>query len=404
MPSFEGLIRSSLDSVQKWVEDRGYRGYDPGDGLTSWLRPLTLGNIFAERILQQVIWKSPVNVRHLVGVKPLDSTKGRGFMAWGYLLLHQADGDPQHLSKAIHCLDWLDQAREPGHTGHCWGNHFDFTTRSGRMKAHTPTIVWSGLIGQSFLEAYEQTGQLRFLEIAESICEWILQLPRESTNEGSCLSYTGVSQSSVHNSNLLGAGLLARTWKHRPKEAYLTVAREAVLYSCARQLADGAWWYGEDPKYHWIDNFHTGYNLDSIKRYIDSTGDESFRPHLQRGYEYFKGVFFEPSGRPRYYHNRTFPVDIQCAAQAIDTFSLFTAEDPEALPLAERTARWTIENMYDRRKGYFYYRQYPMATAKTAYFHWGQGTMFKALAHLLLVSNGRSATRVALPATNVSCR
>ena len=404
MPSIEGLIRSSLDSVQKWVEDRGYRGYDPGDGLTSWLRPLTLGNIFAERILQQVIWKSPVNVRPLVGVKPLDSTKGRGFMAWGYLLLHRADGDPQHLSKAIHCLDWLDQAREPGYTGHCWGNHFDFTTRSGRMKAHTPTIVWSGLIGQSFLEAYEQTGELRFLEIAESICEWILHLPRESTIDGSCLSYTGVSQSSVHNSNLLGAGLLARTWKHRPKEEYRSVAREAVRYSCARQLPDGAWWYGEDPKYRWIDNFHTGYNLDSIKRYIDSTGDESFRPHVQRGYEYFKGVFFEPSGRPRYYHNHTFPVDIQCAAQAIDTFSLFTAEDPEALTLAERTARWTIENMYDRRKGYFYYRQYPMATAKTAYFHWGQGTMFKALAHLLLVSNERSAMRVALPATNVSCK
>jgi len=35
-------------------------------------------------------------------------------------------------------------------------------------------------------------------------------------------------------------------------------------------------------------------------------------------------------------------------------------------------------------KGYFYYRKYPLLTAKTAYFHWGQGTMFKALSHLLL--------------------
>jgi hypothetical protein len=34
--------------------------------------------------------------------------------------------------------------------------------------------------------------------------------------------------------------------------------------------------------------------------------------------------------------------------------------------------------------GHFYYRQYPFITARTPYFHWGQATMFKALAHLML--------------------
>src|SRR5687768_16108579 len=96
----------SLRSVQAWVEQRDYKGYDPGDGLTSFLRPLTFGSIFAERILQQAIWKSPWNVRPLVGVKPLDSTKGRGFMAWGYLLLFKASGEQPYLAKAIACLDW----------------------------------------------------------------------------------------------------------------------------------------------------------------------------------------------------------------------------------------------------------------------------------------------------------
>jgi hypothetical protein len=78
----EDSIDSALSRVQKWVEDRNYKGYDPGDGLTSWLRPLTCGNLFAERLLQQAIWKSPINLRPWVGIKPLDSTKGRGFMAW----------------------------------------------------------------------------------------------------------------------------------------------------------------------------------------------------------------------------------------------------------------------------------------------------------------------------------
>jgi hypothetical protein len=382
----DAFFRRALEQVQTWVEARDYRGYDPGDGLTSFLRPLTFGNIFAERILQQLIWKSPINIRPLVGVKPLDSTKGRGFMAWGYLLLYRAFRDEEDLSKALACLDWLDKAIVPNQPGHSWGNHFDFTTRSGRMKAHTPTVVWSGLIGQAFLEAYEVTGETRFLDIAESICRWILALPREKTSEGSCISYTGVFQNSVHNSNLLGAAMLSRTWKHRPtNDEYRTVARDAVTYSCARQLPDGSWWYGEEEKYHWIDNFHTAYNLDSLKRYIESAGDTSFEDHLDAGYRYFKTTFFEDSGRPRYYHDRTYPIDIQCASQAIDTFAFFADRDPQdALQMSEKVAKWTIENMQDSASGYFYYRQYPMMTAKTPYFHWGQATMFKALANLAL--------------------
>jgi hypothetical protein len=288
----------------------------------------------------------------------------------------------------VECLDWLDRAREPGYAGHCWGNHFDFTTRSGRMVAHTPTIVWSGLIGQAFLEAYERLNETRFLEISESICRWIVQLPRESTGTGSCLSYTGVFQNSVHNSNLLGAAMLARTWRHCHVEEFRSVAREAALFSCSRQRTDGSWWYGEDPKYHWIDNFHTAYNLDSLKRYIENTGDESFRENLTRGYRYFKATFFDPSGRPRYYHNRAYPIDILCASQAIDTFCSFRDEDPDALPMAQTVARWTIQNMQDPR-GFFYYRKYPALTARTPYFHWGQATMFKALAHLLSATSGK---------------
>lgn len=389
-------IERSLHLVQKWVEDRHYKGYDPGDGLTSFVRPLTCGNLLAERILQQAIWKSPVNLRRILGVTPLDSTKGRGFMAWGYAMLYSVTPKEVYRGNAIACLDWLDQAREKGQIGHCWGNHFDFSTRSGCMKAHTPTIVWSGLIGQAFIAAYEQLGDERFLDIAESICKWILTLPRETTASGNCFSYIAAAQNSVHNSNLLGAALLATTGKHRPNREYQFVARDAIEYSCRRQLADGSWWYGEDPKYHWIDSFHTAYNLDSLKRYIDCTNDQSFQSNLSRGYEYFKRVFFEDSGRPRYYHNRAYPIDIQCAAQGIDTFCLFSDEDPAALDLAIKIARWTIAHMQDP-SGYFYYREYPLVKARTAYFHWGQATMFKALAHLMAKINqvGSEANKLA---------
>jgi hypothetical protein len=114
---------------------------------------------------------------------------------------------------------------------------------------------------------------------------------------------------------------------------------------------------------------------------MEGTGDRSFQPHLDLGYAYFKNTFFEASGRPRYYHNRTYPVDIQCAAQAIDTFCLFSDRDPAALEMATKVADWTISNLQDP-SGYFYYREYHLLKARTPYFHWGQATMFKALTHL----------------------
>ena len=204
----------------------------------------------------------------------------------------------------------------------------------------------------------------------------------EQTPTGVCLSYVAFNQVSIHNSNMLGAALLARAGVLTARADAIELARQAMLYSCARQSADGAWFYGEAPKYHWIDSFHTGYNLDSLKRYTDSTGNQEFAGHLARGYGYFKQHFLEHDGRTKYMHDRLFPVDIQCAAQAIDTLSYFSTDDAQALELACRVAHWTISNMQSP-KGFFYYRDLGWMKIRTPMFHWGQGTMFKALAHLM---------------------
>ncbi len=382
----QSQLRRSLARLQDWVEGCGYRGYEPFDGLSSWARPLTFGNLFAQRLLLQGIRQCPFNLRPLLGVHPQESTKGRGYMASGYLLLYRVTGDGQYLEKATRCLEWLDGNRVPRFSGHCWSNHFDFVSRWGSYTKDDPIIVWTSLIGQAYVEAFEITGRDWFLKIAESACDWIVSLPREKTAKGDCLSYLAHCQSSVHNANMLGACLLARTAKHNGKQEYLRVARSAVEYTCLRQFRDGSWWYAEDPKYHWIDNFHTGYILDSLHYYMECSGDREFWPHFLQGLQYYKAHFFEDNGRPRYYHSRTYPVDIQCCAQAIDTLSLLSEHDPQSLKLAAKVAAWTICNMQDRR-GYFYYRQYPLLKAKTPMLHWGQGTMFKALAHLLFQVN-----------------
>jgi hypothetical protein len=378
----EEILRS-LDLVGRWVEMHDYRGYEPFDAQSSWARALTGGNELAGRILQQLVRQCPWNLRPVLGIGPEESTKGRGYMAWGYLLRYRATPLPEYLDKASRCLEWLDQHKVARFRDHSWSNHYDFVGRGGGYTKNDPIIVWTSLIGHAYVEAFELTCRDTFLGIADSACRWVLDLPRERTARGDCLSYLAERQISVHNSNMLGASLLARVARYTGSQQCRRVARAAMEYSCSRQRPDGSWWYGEEPKYHWIDNFHTGYNLDSLRYYIDATGEEDLRPHLQTGLAFFKRHFVEEGGRPRYYHARTNPVDIQCAAQAIDTLALFADVDSECLDLATRVASWTIRNMQDAQ-GYFYYRQYPLVTARTPMLHWGQATMFKALARLVL--------------------
>jgi hypothetical protein len=180
---------------------------------------------------------------------------------------------------------------------------------------------------------------------------------------------------------MLGAALLARVGKLNHDSDALELAAHAMKYSCSRQSSDGSWTYGDDPKYVWVDSFHTGYNLDSLKCYMGQTGDRAYEDHLRKGFSFFRAHFFELDARPKYYHNQTYPIDIQCASQAIETLVEFADVAPDLLPLAIKVANWTIDNMQDG-DGHFYYRDLGWRKVKTPMFHWGQATMFKALARL----------------------
>jgi len=375
-------VSRSIAALTNWVELHHYRAYDPGDGNLSYLRHVTFGTHFLRRILTAVVLRTPFHIRPLIGIRPHTSTKGMGYMAWGYAQMFALTGEISYRRRAEHCLDWLMNNRSSQSEYFCWGNHFTFATRGGTTFAHTPTIVWSSLIAYAFLDAYHTFGEDRYLSVATNTAEWIMTLPREQTSRGTCLSYVPHTQESIHNSNMLGAALLACIGVITGNDQMQELATDAMRYTCSRQNDDGSWYYGDDRMYHWIDNFHTGYNLDCLKRYMDATGDTGYQETFRRAYLYYTTHFFCADGRPKYYHNTLNPVDIQCAAQSIDTLAFCGQFDDGSLELATRVAHWTIRNMQGS-DGHFYYRDIGWKKIKTAMFHWGQGTMFKALAHLL---------------------
>lgn len=380
-------IRESIAHLSDWLEGNNYRGYDTFDGLNAkFVRPLTMENKFLRTVLLQGIRRFPLNLRPLLGVKKEHSTKGMGFLAQGFMRLHRATNDQAWAEKAERALKWLIENQSAGYSGACWGNHFDYQSRTFYLPKGMPTVVWTSLIGQAFLDAYDHFHKERYLQVAVSACEHILRdLKTTAHGESVCISYIPVQISEVHNANALGASLLARTYSYTRNESYRELASKALEYTAQHQKADGSWYYGENLNLHWVDNFHTAYVLDCFKHYGESTDDHRFEENLKRGFDYWKGTFFLSDGTPRYYNNKTLPIDIQCASQAIDTLVYFADRDPECLSLAIKVARWTIANMQDHA-GFFYYRRYsPWIVNKTPTLHWGQATTFCALAGLYLL-------------------
>jgi polysaccharide biosynthesis protein VpsJ len=374
----------SISRLSNWLEKNDYRGYDTFDGLNAkYVRPLTFGNAYLRIALQQGVRRFPINLRPLLGVAKSRSTKGMGFLVRGFLRLHDATRDPAWQGKAKSGLQWLEEHESPGYAGACWGNHFDYQSRSTYAPKNLPSVVWTALIGHAFLDAYDHIGDEQLLRVAVSSCEHILlDLKTQAVGDALCIHYFPNSKHQVHNANTLGGSLLARVYSHTGNEAYLALAEKAMQYTAGHQREDASWYYGEESNLRWVDNFHTAYVLDSFKYYAEATGDSRFDRKLMRGYEYWKKTFFLADGTPRYYDYKTLPLDIQCCSQAIDTLVFFQDRDPESLALALKVADWTIKHMQDRT-GYFYYRRYSRwVVNRTPTLHWGQATMFCALAGL----------------------
>lgn len=377
-------IFESIGRLSGWLQQNDYRGYDTFDGLNArYIRPLTFETNLLRTVLQQSVRRFPLNLRPLLGIPKSRSTKGMAYIAKGFMRLQEATGDTSWGDKAQSALQWLVENETKGYSGACWGNHFDYQSRSFYLPKGVPTIVWTSLIGHAFLDAYAHFRNESHLQVAVSACEHIVRdLDTLAEGDSVCLSYIPTENKQVHNSNTLGASLLARTYSHTGKESYRSLAQKAIRYTANHQRADGSWYYGEAANLHWVDNFHTAYVLDCFKYYATHTGDDRFEEKLSKGYEYWKRTFFLPDGTPRYYDHKTLPIDIQCSSQAIDTLVFFNDRDPENLGLALSVAKWTIDNMQDRT-GYFYYRRYsPWLVNKTPTLHWGQATMFCALAGL----------------------
>ena len=159
----------------------------------------------------------------------------------------------------------------------------------------------------------------------------------------------------------------------------LQIAKKAINYVCTRQNNDGSWYYGTLPFHRWVDNFHTGYNLECIYIYQKYSKDLDYKNTLEKGIKYYLKNFFTKEGIPKYYNNKIYPIDIHAPAQLIITLSKLGCLN-ENIQLVDKVLNWTINNMQSSN-GYFYYQKQKYYKNKISYIRWSQAWMFYAFSY-----------------------
>ena len=379
MCTTDNKVWQSLEKLMRYVEAEQFKGYDPYDALNSKiLRVLSFRNKWLRIAFTQGLKKFPLNLRPLLLIEKGYNPKGLGLFLTGYLKLYSLYGTEKYLQKINHIISILDKIKSDGYSGYCWGYNFDWQSKSGFIPEGTPTIVNTTFIAHAFLDAYQLLGEKRFLEIARSSGDFILDdLYISKANNFICFSYTPFDKSKVHNANMLGASLLARLYSFTREDRLLAFAKNAAGYVTTKQRPDGSWYYAETNYQRWIDCHHTGFVIESLFNYISFTRDRTHSDNLKKGLEFLKNHFFLKSGMTKFYYNRNYPVDIHCLAQAIVTLVVLK-DICDNSKLLQKVVYWMINHMQDDR-GYFYYRKGRLFYNKIPYIRWSQAWAFHAL-------------------------
>jgi len=299
-------------------------------------------------------------------------------------------------------LSNLSNSTNPNNPYYCWGYSFPWQTRTIMVPRGVPNLVCTTFVANALLDAYEQgyepkmpfastetllqppTSNPLCLEMALSAADYILnELYWEEGNGVASLSYPlPALKTQVHNANFLGAALLCRVYKHNEEKKFLGPALKIARYSASRQQSDGSWYYGEHNTQRWIDNFHTGYNLCALRSIQQYAETSEFDEVIYRGFNFYRNNFFREDGAPKYFNNRTYPIDTHSVAQSIITLLEFGDIDADNFELACSVLSWSMNHLQNGG-GYYYYQKLPAYTVKIPYMRWSQAWMLLALTHLL---------------------
>jgi hypothetical protein len=376
-------LQHTLRALERWGSERDWAGSDPYDGLnaTRLAGPLRRSRL-GRRLLTQAVKRSPFDLR-----QPLAIPEEHDSAALAHVISAYARNGflpPEEASSKLEqALQRLESLRCPGFDEPCWGYHFDVQTRVFFYPRGAPNSIATAFAGAALVDAYESSRDEVLLRRAEAVGDFFLRhIPQTPTDEGAYFGYLVGDRTPIHNANMLVSALLARVDAHAPRNELADAAAAGVQYTLEHQRSDGSWPYAERSGWDWVDGYHTGYILDALGICVDLRVTTADADALDRGLRFYARALFLADGTPRFTATSTYPIDIQCVAQGIQTPALAATRIPELGNLAWSVFRFARARML-RRDGAFAYQRRRFWTNRTPHVRWAAAPMLLALTHLV---------------------
>jgi hypothetical protein len=386
------LINSSFNKLyahlQKLPLDERFKGYDPFDGLNSpFVSKSFLGRSRLIRLLVvQFFKRSPINFRKMAFIKPGYNAQALGRFLEGYCLLYAEYKREEDLEAIEFLLKRIEELRIAGYSGACWGYNFDWQARAFYQPKDTPMIVPTTSVFGGLIAAYKILKRDEILNTALSVGKFIEQdLNKTYEGENFAFSYSPLDTSVVYNASLMATRVLSKIYEINGDTNLLSLIKTSTKFCLIRQNEDGSWTYGEKPYHQWIDNFHSGYNLECLTEIVNSTGLSEYQSSIDKGLKYYTNTFFDDKGRSRYYFNSLYPIDINNPAQLLITLMVVNKKSDHA-EITDRVISWTVANL-QHKEGYFFYRRYKYYSNRINYIRWSQAWMFFSMTKFLFGRN-----------------
>ena len=375
-----------LDRVLQTARSANYEGYSKHDGLNSPLMAFLGGSSRLTRLAAiQVVTRSPVDIRPLVGVRKARNAKGLSLFARALLARHRMTGSADDATQARGLLDWLIDHPAQGFDGLCWGYPYPWQDVGFFAPRDFPNRVVTAHVGQALVDGYETLQDERYLDAANRAVWFLLQAPKTLFEDADrrCVSYVPDENIDwiVMDVSVLAGALAARVGAITGDGDLIGEGGRLVRYVVSKQTGEGAWFYADPPSASHIthDNYHTGFILDAIQQYGLSAGSDEFDESYRRGIDFYERRLFEPNGAARFMNDRLYPIDIHGCAQGIITFSLQQRHQGTGAATATRVLGWTLANMWDPASGWFYYQRRRGYRTHIRELRWCQGWMSRAL-------------------------
>ncbi|MBR5436960.1 MAG: glycoside hydrolase family 88 protein [Muribaculaceae bacterium] len=398
--AIDDKVTAALKKLRDYCESENYKGWDPYDGLNSKVYraiPLLKRSAMWRLCVIQGFKRCPVNLRPMLRVPKEHNAKGVGLFLQGYCNLYTAVKAKPALAETFGTLDELKakinevaelliSLKSEGYSGACWGYNFDWQCRREFLfPKNLPTVVATSFCATALMSAYDITNERRYLDLALSAADFVVNdLHRTPAKRGFVFSYAPVAgNDTIINASLLASRLLSKAYAYDPRPEWLDLAHKSVEACIDAQREDGSWPYGLKAVTSWCDSFHTGYNLDGLAAFAQATDDAETIESIEKGFKFYIDNFFTEKGEPKYYHDRQYPIDIHCPGQLIVTASR-TGRFENVKPLIDKVLEWTLSNMRNHEKGYFYYQLKHTKSSKIPYMRWSNAFMFAALSEYLV--------------------